>query len=60
MELSKIYQNDSTNSPTAIHLRGTPKPNAVPHKITSQEQVYETIEGSGLEASQKRERGKCV
>ena len=60
MELSKICQNNSTNSPTANHSKGTPKPNAVPHKITTKEEVYETIGGSELEASQKRESGKCV
>ena len=58
MDSSEICQNDSTNLPTASHSRGTPKPNAVPHKITSQEEVYETIGGSKLEASQNFESGK--
>ena len=59
MDSSDIYINDSTNLPNANHSRCLPLvPNAIPHKIPSHEEAYETVKESELEASQKRESGK--
>ena len=58
MDSSNIYINESINLPTTNHLRGLPVPNAAPHKMPSQEEVYETVGGLELKASQKHESGK--
>ena len=53
-----MYINFSKNLPLTNHSRGLPVPNVIPDTNSSQEEVYETMEGSKLQASQKHESGK--
>ena len=58
MDSNNIYMNDSINLSTINHSKDLSVPNADSHEVLSQEEVYETVGGSELEASQKHESGK--
>ena len=58
MDSSTIYVNSSNNLPLRNHSRGLPVRNAIPGAKSLQEEVYETIGGLELKASQKHESGK--
>ena len=58
MDSSNCYINDSINLPTANHSGDLSASKAIPHIFLSQEEVYATVGGSELEASQKHESGK--
>ena len=58
MNANDSYVNDGLNLSSTNHSRGLPVPNAIPHQIPTQEEVYETVGGLERATSQNHESGK--